>query len=624
MNTIRFLVAAVSLGLWLPARVLLAQTESEVKARYSKSEYRIPMRDGTHLFTSVYVPRDTSQSYPVLLTRTPYSVAPYGADQYKTSLGPSLLFQNEGYIFAYQDVRGRFMSEGEFELMTPYREQKKTPQEVDEASDTYDTIEWLVKNVPHNNGRAGVWGISFPGFYAAMASLAGHPALKAVSPQAPMADIFIGDDFHHNGAFFLPHAFGFLNVFRRERPGTEQSWRPGRVSVDSPDGYRYFLDLGSVANVNAKLFHDSLALWNQLMEHGTYDAYWKERNVPRHLKNIKPATMVVGGLFDSEDLYGPCAIYHAIEQNAPSVRPTLVLGPWPHGGWARIDGDSLGLVRFGAKTSLWYREHVELPFFDFYLKDKGTLNLPAVLVFLTGRNEWRSYDAWPPKDAAPATLYFHANGRLSFSVPTGTGDAVDQYVSDPAKPVPFTQHVTTSMGTLFMVEDQRSVSTRPDVVWYETEPLSEEVTVVGPPVADLTVSTSGTDCDWIVKLIDVYPDTASDNQPMPWGMHLGGMQQLVRYEVMRSKFRNSLEYPEPMPPNTPTRISYALRDVSHTFLRGHRIMVQIQSTWFPLIDRNPGIFTDIYHAADSDFHPTVQRIYRSASRPSGLKVLIIK
>ena len=594
-----------------------AQSADEVGSAYLKYEYRIPMRDGAHLFTSVYVPRDTSQQYPILLNRTPYGVFPYGPDACRPSLGPSIHFQRSGYIFVYQDVRGRFMSEGTFQMMTPVIPRKETSADVDETSDAYDTIDWLIRNVRSNNGRVGVWGISFPGYYAAMAAIDAHPALKAVSPQAPMADVFIGDDFHHNGAFFLPHAFLFLNGFRRERPGLQAEWRPGLMQMPTPDGYRFFLDLGPLANANARYFRDSAALWTEMMEHGTYDAYWKDRNVPQHLKNIRPAVMTVGGLFDAEDLYGPWAIYHGIEANSPGATNTLVIGPWVHGGWARVDGDTLGLVQFGEKTSLWYRERVEFPFFERYLKEKSASNLPEALVFMTGTNQWRSYDQWPPKQTEPHALYVRSGFALAPDAPRTTfPGAYDEYVNDPAKPVPFTQQIASGMTQVFMVEDQRLNASRPDVLAYETEPLPSDLAVVGPVRADLQVSTSGTDCDIILKLVDVYPDTTADHPGVPWGTHLGGMQQLVRYEVMRAKFRNGLDRPEPMPTDVPTAVAFDLRDISHTFRKGHRLMVQIQSSWFPLIDRNPGVFTDIYRARETDFRTTVQRVYRNVAHPS--------
>lgn len=606
------------------ASPVFAQETLDLKALYTKSEHMIPMRDGVKLFTSVYSPRDTSQRYPLLLNRTPYSVSPYGPDQYKESIGPSIGVAKEGYIIVYQDVRGRYMSEGEFTMMTPFKPNKKGPKDVDESSDTYDTIEWLLKNVANNNGRAGIWGISYPGFYTAAGIMSAHPALKAASPQAPMADTFLGDDFHHNGAFFLPHAFNFLSSFGRPRPKPTTE-RPSNLELGTPDGYRFYLEMGPLANANAKYLKNDIRIWNDYMKHGTYDEYWKAQNVPQHMKNITPAVLIVGGWFDSEDLYGPLAIYKAIEKQSPSTRSTLVMGPWFHGGWARSDGDALGNIRFGSKTSLHYREQIELPFFNHYLKDKGELRLPEAAIFNTGANRWQSFEQWPPANLEDKNLYLHADGRLSFSAPAkGSGDDFDEYVSDPKKPVPFTSEIRTTMGREFMVEDQRFAWTRPDVLSYETEVLTEDVTIAGPIVASLFASTSGTDSDYIVKLIDIYPPDAPDNDPNPANVRMGNFQMLVRGDVMRAKFRNSYEKPEPMSPGKVTKVEFVLPDAHHTFQKGHRIMVQIQSSWFPLVDRNPQKFVDIYSATESDFQKATQRIYRAGSFTSHLKLKVMK
>jgi len=603
-----------------------AQENFDVKAHYTKYEYTIPMRDGVKLFTSVYIPKDTAQKYPILLNRTPYSVAPYGPDAYRSSVGPSIHFAKEGYIFAYQDVRGKFMSEGEFQFMRPYKPNKKSPADTDESSDTYDTIDWLVKNIPNNNGRVGLWGISYPGFQVAMGIIDAHPALKAASPQAPMADVFIGDDFHHNGAFFLIHAAGWLWGTAPARSNREAiGARFSPPNLGTPDGYEFFLNIGPLANINKQWFKDQVPIWNEFMQHGTYDDYWKSRNVIPHLKNIKPAVMTVVGWFDSEDKYGGVNIYHKIERESPGIQNIIVWGPWHHGGWARIDGDTLGNIRFGSKTSLWYRENIELPFFNYYLKEKGELNLPEVTAFMTGANEWKTYDAWPPKEATARNLYLRANGKLSFDPPSEKStSAFDSYVSDPMKPVPFTAQTTMSMGHLFMVEDQRFAWTRPDVLVYQTEPLTENVTIAGPTPVTLYVSTTGTDCDWIVKLIDVYPGDAPDNVPNPTGVKMGGFQMLLAGEVMRSKFRNSFEKPEPMVPNKVTKVEFELPDRLHRFLKGHKIMVQIQSTWFPLVDRNPGKFVDIYNAKESDFQKTTQKVYRSSTYGSHLRFNLVE
>lgn len=584
------------------------------------------MRDGTKLFTSIYVPRDTSQTYPIMLNRTPYSVSPYGPDVYRNSLGPSIHLAREGYIFVYQDVRGKFRSEGTFEFMRPYKPNKKSPSETDESSDTYDTIEWLLKNLRHHNGKIGMWGISYPGYQVAMGIIDAHPALVAASPQAPMADVFVGDDFHHNGAFFLAHAFGFLAMTAPSQTDSASSiQRPPRFNYGTPDGYRFFMELGPIANANRRYMKNEVPIWNEFMEHGTYDRYWQERNVIPHLKKIKPAVLTVGGWFDAEDPYGASHIYAKIEKENPGITNMIVFGPWHHGGWARIDGDTLGHIRFGSKTSLWYREHVELPFFNYYLKGKGDLKIPETWAFATGRNEWMSYDQWPPKEAIERKLYLRESGKLSFDAPTRKPDSgFDEFVSDPAKPVPFTAQTTTSMGHLFMVEDQRFAATRPDVLVYESDELEKDVTIAGPISVELYASTSGTDCDWIAKLIDVYPGNAPDNNPNPSGIRMGHFQMMVGGEVIRSKFRNSLQKPEPMIPGKPTKIVFTIPDKHHTFLAGHRIMVQVQSTWFPLVDRNPGKFLDIYAAKEGDFTKTIQRVYRSPNRASHLKLLVIE
>jgi putative CocE/NonD family hydrolase len=602
---------------------LVAQTDARqsspfgVKDRYVKSEHRITMRDGAKLFTAVYSPKDTSQKYPILMMRTPYGVGPYGADAYRPSLGPSAAFMREGYIFVYQDVRGTFMSEGEFEDVRPHIPNKKSPKDIDESSDTYDTIDWLVKNIPNNNGRVGVWGISYPGFYATTALMDAHPALKAASPQAPIADWFVGDDDHHNGAFFIFDCFDFNMFFGMPRPEpTPNQFK--NFDLRTPDAYKFFLNLGPVANAQKNYFKGGNKYWNDVMEHGTYDEFWQARNVLPHLKKITPAVMVVGGWFDAEDLYGPLNIYKTIEKNNPGAKNILVMGPWSHGQWARGDGESLGGVQFGSKTSAWYRENVELPFFNFHLKDKGQMALPEATIFAAGANEWKSFDQWPPKDLQSRSIYFHKNSKLSLDAPPNPEDPVesfDEYLSDPANPAPYTNAITNSRGTGYMIEDQRFASRRSDVLSYETNALDKDLTLAGPITADLFVSTTGTDADFIVKLIDVYPDKGTDK---------GGAQMLVRAEVMRGKFRNSLSKPEPFAPGKPDEVKIALNDVHYTFKAGHRLMVQVQSSWFPLVDRNPQKFVDIYHATEADFQKATHRIYHSAQLSSHLKVGVMK
>jgi putative CocE/NonD family hydrolase len=590
---------------------LNAQQTSSLKSRYTKSEHMIPMRDGVKLFVAVYSPKDTSQKYPILLNRTPYSCGPYGPNDYKETIGPSPLFAQEGYIVVYQDVRGAWMSEGTYVNMRPQNDHKTKPSDIDESSDTFDTIDWLVKNIPNNNGRVGMWGISYPGFYTAVGTIDAHPALKAASPQAPIADWFIGDDFHHNGTLFLAHAFGFFSGFGRARPKPTSVPAGGPFNYGTPDGYKFFLEMGSLANGDKKHFHGSIAYWNEMMEHPNYDSYWQARNTLPHFRNIKPAVMTVGGWFDAEDLYGALNTYKYIEKQSPGAYNILVMGPWFHGGWSRSDGDLLGDVRFASKTGVFYRENIELPFFNFYLKDKGTSKLSEAYVFETGSNKWRTYEQWPPANAETKSLYFDSQGRLSFTTPVDS-KGFDEYVSDPSKPVPFISNISIRMTREYMVDDQRFASRRPDVLVYQTAPLTEELTVVGPLTASLFVSTTGTDSDFVVKLIDVYPDDAPDNEPNPTGMKMGGYQMLVRGEPMRARFRNSFERPEAMVPNKIEKIEYVMPDVNHTFLKGHRLMVQIQSTWFPLVDRNPQLFVDIYTAKDSDFHKATQHVYHSS------------
>ena len=600
-----------------------AQTEAEVKANYDKLEQLIPMRDGVKLFTSIYMPKDRSRPYPIMLNRTPYTVTPYGPDKYRPSLGPSLFMQNEKYIFVYQDVRGKFMSEGEWVEVRPHKTAKSGPKDIDESTDAYDTIEWLVKNVPNNNGRIGMWGISYPGFYASMGAIDAHPALKASSPQAPIADWFIGDDFHHNGALFLPHAFNFFATLGKRRPKPTTDFPP-RFSHGTPDGYRFFLDMGPLPNANRKYLNGEVGFWNDLMEHPTYDAFWQARDVRPHLRNIKPAVMTVGGWFDAEDLFGALETYKTIERTNPGARNTLVMGPWFHGGWARSDGDVLGDINFGSKTSLAYQQTIELPFFNCLLKDKCEGGqIPEAMVFETGSNTWRRYDSWPPKNVESRDLYLNANGALSFTQDKSVA-GFDEYVSDPARPVPFINGIDVGMTREYMVEDQRFASRRPDVLVYKTDTLDRDVTLAGPIKATLFVSTTGTDSDFIVKLIDVFPDSTADPDPNPKDVRMGGYQMLVRGEPMRARFRNSYSMPEAMSPGKVTKIEFTLPDVNHAFLRGHRIMIQIQSTWFPLVDRNPQKFVDINRATEADFQKATQRVYRSGVNRSRITVSTLK
>jgi putative CocE/NonD family hydrolase len=623
MRLLRTALTATLLLILIPSP-LFAQQGFEARRDYSKTELMIPMRDGVELFTAIYEPTDRSRTYPIMLFRTPYGIGNYGPEIRRRTLGPSDLFTRSGYIFVYQDVRGKFRSEGKFEVMNPVYSKLVDPALTDETTDTYDTIQWILDNVPNHEERVGQWGISYPGWQTVMGMIDAHPALVASSPQASPADMYIGDDFHHNGAFRLMYTFGWLagNAAVRTGPSTER--QGARFSFGTPDGYDFFLRLGPVINVDRFYFNGQVPTWNEYMEHGAYDEYWQRQDVLQHMKNIRPAVLNVAGWFDAEDFYGPMSIYYEIEKNDAGNQSILVVGPWRHGGWARGTGESLGDIRFGSNTSEFYRSEVEFPFFEYYLKGRREQELTEAIVFETGSNQWRRYDQWPPAEAQRRNLYLRKGGSLAFDPPSGeTAEISDSFVSDPDKPVPWSTETRTSQGHEWMVEDQRFAARRPDVLVYETEPLEEEVVIAGPIIARLQVSTTGTDADWIVKLIDVYPGDTSDDSPHA-GTRMGGFQMLVAGEVFRSKFRNGFDRPEPLTPNEVTLIEFDLRDKFHSFRKGHRIMVQIQSTWFPVIDRNPQTFVDIYHAEASDFQKATHTVYRSVSAPSHLELGIIE
>jgi putative CocE/NonD family hydrolase len=630
LTAIRFLAVA-----GLAAASLLAQTQTQPQppspemlrreymlASYTKYEHMIPMRDGVRLFTVVYVPKDESKTYPFLIQRTCYSVAPYGPDsyyQYGANLEP---FYKEGFIFVHQDVRGRNRSEGEFVNDRPYIPVKRGPKDVDESSDAYDTIDWLVKHAPNNNGRAGVWGISYPGFYAAMAAIDAHPALKAASPQAPIGDWFMGDDWRHNGALFLAHAYDFFSSFGRPyaAPGAMPPPALAPFQKGTPDGYDYFLGLGPLRNIDPALFQTQAGFWRELLEHETYDAYWKARNLRPHVKNIKPALLTVGGWFDAEDLLGPLAVYRAAAAQGAPAGNRLVMGPWSHGGWMS-DGDRLGNARFASKTGAFFRERIMLAFFAHHLKGKPDPKLPEAYVFETGRNQWRKHDAWPPRAAASRTLYFHADGKLAFDAPAAAG--FDEYVSDPNRPVPATDEIASGMTYNYMTADQRFASRRPDVLVYRTEPLESDVTLAGPIDCTLFVSTTGTDSDFIVKLVDGFPGSAPDPDPNPTNLRMGGYEQLIRGEPMRGAFREGFERTVPFEPGKPARVAFQMPDVYHTFRRGHRIIVHVQSTWFPMVARNPQKLVRLVDATAADYQKATQRVYRSAQQASSIAVRVL-
>lgn len=607
-----------------PAQQAAAGVDA-VRAAYTKYEYRVPTRDGARLFTAVYVPKDRSRKYPFLITRTPYSVAPYGVDHYPARLGPSEHFQKEGFIFVYQDARGRYMSEGTFQQVRPFVP-GKGPKDVDESTDTWDTIEWLLAHVPNHNGRAGMVGVSQPGFHVAASMIHAHPALKAASPQAPTADYYMGDDVYHNGAFMLGANFGFYSGFVA-REGDPTAPKPAiRFDPGTADMYDFFLHTPvPLSRMNAELFGGKAAYWQEIVDHPAYDDFWKKRSVWKFMDGVACAVLNVGGWFDAEDPVGPLRVYHAVEAKNPGTPNMLVMGPWSHGGWGRGAGKTLGNLDFGLDTGEFFRGRIQFPFFMRYLKD-APAELPEAWMFVTGLNEFRRLDAWPPKGLQPMTLYFDAGGALAAIRPSAPG-AFDEYVSDPRHPVPYVGYIAGGMTSDYMTEDQRFAAQRPDVLVYQTAPLEQDTVVAGPIKVALHVSTTGTDADFVVKLVDVYPndypspETAAGRPVNPRDVRMGGYQQLVRGEPFRGKYRHSFEKPEPFVPGEPAAIEYELPDVYHAFRRGHRIMVQVQSSWFPLVDRNPQVFMNIPAAAPQDFRTATARVYRSGNAASSITLM---
>ena len=590
---------------------------------YTKYEHRIPMRDGVRLFTRVFIPKDDSTPWPIILTRTPYALKPYGTDNFMDPAGSSFgTLAKDRFIMVAQDVRGRYASEGTFVHVRPFNP-NKGPKDIDESTDTWDTIDWLVKHVPNNNGKVGMFGISYPGFYTAMGMIDSHPALKAASPQAPVTDWFVGDDIHHNGAFFLAQNFDFFYKFNEkvEDPlhDTFLSYRFG-----SPDGYEFFLRMGPLGN-SEKLLKGMAPDWSEFLAHPDYDAFWKARNPRPHFKNVHCAVLTVGGWYDAEDLFGPLEVYRNTKRLNPGIENRIVMGPWHHGQWGKGPGDKLGQVSFHAKTAEYYREKIELPFFRHHLKDDKDYKAAEATIFETGTWQWRRFDTWPPKNTKSRTIYFHAGGVLSFDAPRGGADAADEYISDPAKPVPFTNELTTTYPKSYPIEDQRFVSSRTDVLVYVTPPLEEDLTIAGPLKATLHVSTTGTDSDFVVKLIDVYPGDYTGTEPPNSESKLGGLHQLVRGDVFRGRFRNSFEKPEPFEPGKPTKIEMNIPDVCHNFRRGHRVMVHVQSSWFPLVDRNPQTFVpNIAYAKPEDFKKATQHVYHGGDKVSSLTVPVLE
>jgi hypothetical protein len=594
-----------------------------VKENFTKIDTTIAMRDGIKLYTVIYVPKDQSKKYPFLIERTPYSVRPYGENNYAKRIGPNEALMHEKYIFVYQDVRGRYMSEGHNKEVTPYIPNKKSNKDVDESSDTYDTMDWLLKNIKNNNGRAGLYGISYPGFYATASLPSAHPSIKAVSPQAPVTDEFIGDDANHNGAFFLLDNFMFMNYFGKQRSGPTEDYGSSVFDAKTNDVYQFFLNLGPIKNSQSTKYFDHRSyIWNEYLAHDTYDNYWQKRNIRPHLKNIKIPTLVVGGWFDAEDLFGSLHTYEAIEKQSPVNKNFLVMGPWTHGAWARNGWTKFGTYDFGSNTSQYFQDSLQTKFFNYFLKDKGSWNTSEATVFETGKNQWRHFKQWPPENIVDLVYYLNSNRSLS-GIKNNSTKSLDQYISDPANPVPYTVKVQGRRNNEYMVEDQSFAALRNDVLVYESPVLNEDITIAGPILADLFTCISTTDADFIVKLIDVVPANEI-NESSSETNNSRGLQRLVRAEVMRGKFRNNYKKPEPFVPGKISEVKINLNDVCHTFKKGHKIMVQVQSSWFPLVDRNPQKFMRIPEANESDFQKSTIHIYHDKNHPSKIVLPVLK
>ncbi|HSY36074.1 MAG TPA: CocE/NonD family hydrolase [Acidobacteriaceae bacterium] len=603
------------------------------KTHYEKHEYRIAMRDGVKLYTQVYTPIAGQFAdkgpYPFLMTRTPYSCGSYDNAVVMPRVTGNMDMLESGYILVCQDVRGRWESEGSWVEMTPPASGKEEGKGIDESTDMYDTVDWLLKNVRDNNGKVGIQGISYPGFYTVASIIHGHPAIKAASPQAPMMNLFDGDDAYHGGTFMVGANHSFYAEFYRPQKNPLKVEPKDNFEFFTKDAYAYYLKMGTLANLDSAAGNTN-PLYHDQTIHDTYDGYWIARTMEQHMFGVKAAVMAVGGWFDAEDLAGPVKLFHAIDKQSPEAAAnTLVEGPWVHGGWARGAGASLGDIQFGSDTSEFFRKTMEAPFFAHYLKDAAWTPLPKAYTFETGSNVWKKYDAWPPKQAETKMIYFQPQGGLAWTAPSVQGSK-DEYVSDPAHPVPYVGYVTEAdPPQRYMDDDQRFAATRPDVLVYETEPLTEDVTVVGPVRPRLKIASTGTDADFDVKLIDVYPDNYPDDDQE--GKHvlgappvmMGGYQMLVRGEPFRAKFRNSLAKPEALVPGQVTEVGFSMQDVNHTFLKGHRIMVQVQSSWFPLTDRNPQVFMDIAKAKPEDFKKATETVFHEAGAASGIELMVM-
>jgi putative CocE/NonD family hydrolase len=577
----------------------IAQNPPDAPPLFDRSEVMIPMRDGVKLHTFVFTPKDAKGPLPVIFERTPYGAR----STERALLNADRHLAADGYIFAFQDIRGRFKSEGEFVMQRQVRD-RRDARSIDESTDAYDSIEWMLKNVANHNGRFGMLGISYGGWLTTMALLDPHPALKAASEQASPADMFLGDDFHHNGAFRLSYGFEYAALLETAKEANTN------FKFDRADTYRWYLDLGILANVNERFFHNKIPTWNDFVNHPNYDSFWQKQAFAPHIGAPKTPNLNVGGWFDQEDFYGPLKIYDLFEKNDPNHLNYLVVGPWNHGGWSR-DGSKLGNLAFDSDTAKYYRTEVESPWFAHWLKDKGPRDFPEALVFQTGANRWERYDSWPPRAAHPTNLYLSEGRKLSWNPSTEDGDGFDSYVSDPANPVPYRQRPISPTypgggWPVWLTEDQRFVDNRPDVLSWESAPLDKDLKIAGEIVAQIFASTTGSDSDWIVKLIDVYPES------IPATPALAGYQRMVASEILRGRFRESFERPKAAVPNQVTPYRIGLHTNDHAFLKGHRIMVQVQSTWFPLYDRNPQTFVEnIFHARASDYRAATQRVFRN-------------
>jgi uncharacterized protein len=613
MKTFFNLIAILVFLIFNISAVSAQQTKADDK--YSRQEVMIPMRDGVKLHTVIFTPKDQKEKLPFLMLRTPYGVNENPSPEKQGYIKD---MADDGYIFVFQDIRGRYLSEGTFKMQR-FNRDKKDPKAIDESSDTYDSIDWLLKNIPENNGKAGLYGISYDGWTTIIAATDPHPALKAVSEQATPSDMFMNDDFHHNGAFRL--SYGFEYSVLTEAAKTDSLYGFGQY-----DTYEWYLKLGPLSNINKKYAHGSLPTWNNFIAHPNYDDFWKKQALAYRLDSPRVATQHVSGWWDQEDMVGPQDAYKVLEKHDKNHQNFIVMGPWRHGGWAGGEGKSLGNIKFDDQaTGTYFRKEIQAKWFAWYLKGKGDGNFAEAISFQTGSNQWKNYTAWPPKEATIKNIYFHSNGKLSFTPPSATESKFDSYVSDPAKPVPYrARPVEETYGPgsrwyFWLTEDQRFVQNRPDVLSWETDTLTDDITVTGNLLAKIYAATSGTDADWVVKLIDVYPAEYKKE------LKMSGYELMVAADVFRGRFRKSFEKPEPMTPNKAELYTVDLHGIDHVFKKGHKIMVQVQSTWFPIIDRNPQKYVpNIFEATESDYQKATEMIYHSVGAASCVSLPVME